>query len=424
MIKIVSIRDPAKAAARLRPRYSEKDKSAVKRIIDDIKRKGDSALRRYEKRFGGVWHDSFLVSKREIQEAYSEVSDGQLRAIREAKKRLEKSERFLFRTLKKVSVDVDGTKITRSFVPISSVACYVPGGLARYPSSAIMSVVPAKIAGVKRVVVLSPPGKDGRIDATTLVAAKECGADEILKIGGAHGIAGVAYGTESIKPVDKIVGPGGFYVTMAKSIVSYDVSIDMIAGPTELCVISDAKTDSKLVSSDLISQAEHSKDTFCYVITTSKKEAYNIRDSLKESIKKAKRREIVESSINHNGFIAVCDTQKKAVELANILAPEHLQIMTDNAQKLSSQITTAGLTLVGSDTPSSVSDYLLGSNHILPTNSFGRSRGGLCVLDFVKLDTKIKTTKKALRDISKHMEVFSDTEGLQNHFQSLKERTR
>ena len=313
-------------------------------------------------------------------------------------------------------------KILKSFLPIVSVGCYVPGGLASYPTTLVMSVVPAKVAGVKRVAVVSPPNKQGMIDPLTLVAGDICGVDEFYKTGGAQAIAALSYGTKSIPKVDKIVGPGGTFVTTAKTLVSDTTSIDMIAGPTELSVIADNSTNPNFVTYDLFSQAEHSEDTFCYVITTSAQFARKLNNSIKEKLQNTKRKKIIQKSLSKNGFIALCKKESDVIKLANKLAPEHIEIITKNSQRLASKIKTAGLVLVGKNTPSSASDYLLGSNHILPTSGFGTVRGSLSVLDFLKLRTEIESSKVGLQKISKYMKTLSEAEGLFNHFESVRSR--
>jgi histidinol dehydrogenase len=316
----------------------------------------------------------------------------------------------------------DSSSGYRDFVPIPSVGCYIPGGQARYPSSVVMSVIPAKIVGVKRIVVISPPGRDGKIDPLTIVAAKMCGATEIYKVGGAQAIGALAYGTKSIPKVDKIVGPGGKFVSIAKSLVSDQTAIDMVAGPTELGIIADASSDPELVALDLISQAEHSKDTMCFVITQSKTMAKQIQKSIEKLIPGTERSSIIKESISKNGFIAVCKNENEMIELANEIAPEHMELMVKNAKTLSKKITGAGLLLIGKNSPSAASDYLLGTNHILPTNGFGRTRGGLGVLDFVKLQTVIESKKSELRKISKSLKVLTDAEDLPNHYKAVKRR--
>jgi histidinol dehydrogenase len=316
---------------------------------------------------------------------------------------------------------VGGAKITKSFEPLEIVGCYVPGGLARYPSSAIMSIVPAKLAGVRTIIVATPPNKQAKIDPLVLVAANICGADMILKAGGAHAIAALAFGTKSVPQVDKIVGPGGAFVTTAKHLVNDIASIDMLAGPTELVILADESADQRLVALDLISQAEHSSDTKCHLITTSKNLANKVVSEITNLLYVIPRREIVQSSLQKNGFIAV-GSMPEAILLANKIAPEHIQIMTKNPNKIAQKIKTAGLILVGKNTPSAASDYLLGTNHILPTGRFGRSRGSLSILDFVKIRTSIDSSRQALQKINKHLKILTESENLPNHYNAIKGR--
>jgi histidinol dehydrogenase len=286
-----------------------------------------------------------------------------------------------------------------------------------------MSVITAAEAGVKRIVVVSPPDSDGNIDPMTITVAQNCGA-EIYKVGGAQAIAALSYGTKSIRKVDKIVGPGGKFVSIAKTIVSEETSIDMIAGPTELGIIVDTSADPELVAYDLVSQAEHSNDTMCFVITTSKTMAKQIQKALEKLVPNVERDSIVKSSISKNGFIAVCKNQNDVIELANKIAPEHIELMVKGAKALSKKITGPGLVLIGNNTPSSASDYLLGTNHILPTNGFGKTRGGLSVLDFLKLQTIVETKKSDLSEISDNLKILTDAEGLPNHYKAVERRLK
>ena len=402
---------------------SPKNQKIVQSILSDVKKNGDSAVKRYEKKFGAAESISSLrVTKREIADAYSKVSASDISSVKLAKSRLSKVEASIKRQLKDVTVRFDGTRLSRSFVPIESVGCYVPGGAARYPSSAIMSVVPAKVARVKRIVVASPPDSSGNIDPLTIVAADICGATEIYKTGGAQSIGALSYGTRSIRKVDKIVGPGGAFVTLAKYLVSNVTSIDMMAGPTELGIVIDSPNDAGLAALDLISQAEHSLDTFCFALTTSGSIARKIQSGVASRLKNIEERsDIVRSSLESNGFIAVCSGTSDIVKIVNELAPEHLEIMSRNAKRWN-EIRNPGTILLGRNSPSSASDYLLGSNHILPTNGFGKTRGSLSVLDFVKLLTTTETSKKDLQRISKPMKSLTFAEGLPNHYEAVRGR--
>ena len=424
MIRIIKVTNIEKFASKILPKQSQKNKSIAESILNNVKKNGDEALRRYEKRFSKANISSFRVSQSEIKNAYSKISKSELDALRLAKTRLEKTESTIKSLLKNKTINNDGIKITKKFTPIQSTGCYIPGGLARYPSSAIMSMVPAKVAGVPRIVAVSPPNSDGKIDPLTIVAADLCGANEIYKTGGVQAIAALSYGTKTIAKVDKIVGPGGAFVTSAKYLVSEQIGIDMLAGPTELGIIADNSANPKFIALDLISQAEHSNDTLCYLITTSEKLAKSVSGMISELLPKIQRANFVKSSLKNNGFIAICKTQSEMINLANILSPEHLQVMTKNSESISSKINTSGLVLLGSDTPSSASDYVLGSNHILPTNGFGKIRGSLSVLDFVKISTQVTCTKSSLLKLSKHLQVLTKAEGLFNHYESVRGRLK
>lgn len=423
-MKIIQITNVEKFTAQILTKQPQKNRSTVETILKNVQKNGDSAIRKYEKQFSGAKITSLRLSQNEIKDAFSKVSKNKLDTIRLAKLRLEKTESIVKSILKNKTINTDGIKISKKFTPIQSVGCYVPGGLARYPSSVIMSVIPAKIAGVKRIVVVSPSNSDGKIDPLTIVTAVICGADEIYRVGGAQAIAALSYGTKSISKVDKIVGPGGAFVTLAKSMISDRTSIDMLAGPTELGIIADATANPNYIALDLISQSEHSNDTFCYLITNSEKLAKSVNKIISELINKIKRGDIVKTSLKVNGFIAICKNNSEMTKLANELAPEHLEIMTKNPNAFASKITSAGLVLLGPDTPSSASDYLLGSNHILPTNKFGKTRGSLSVLDFIKINTEVSTSKSVLSKISKHMEIFTEAEGLPNHYEAVKGRIK
>ena len=417
MIKILQVRNIDSFVESRRQKTSEKDRKTVQSILNDVRKNGDSAVKKYERKFNGRKTSQLRVSAKEIKEAQSKISWQEVTALTDMAYNLSIEEaipgpKYKYRNIRGY----------RKLVPIPSVGCYIPGGQAKYPSSAIMSVVPAAIAGVKRIVVISPPGRDGKLDPSTIVAAKRCGATEIYKVGGAQAIGALAYGTKSIPKVDKIVGPGGKFVSIAKSLVSDQTAVDMVAGPTELGIIADTSSDPELVALDLISQAEHSKDTMCFVITQSKTMAKQIQRSLKKLIPGTERSSIIKESISKNGFIAVCRNQNEMIEFANRIAPEHLELMVKNARSLSKKITGAGLVLIGKNTPSAASDYLLGTNHILPTNGFGRTRGGLSVLDFLKIQTVVESKKSTLKEISDSLKTLTDAEDLPNHYKAVKRR--
>ena len=417
MIKILQVRNVDSFVESRRQKTSQKDRKIVQSILDDVRKNGDSAVKKYEKKFNGKKTSQLRLSKKEIKQA--EISVEEFNALKLSAVKLSKQQR----SLKKNIVESVKKIPNVSFVPIPSVGCYIPGGQARYPSSAIMSVITAAEAGVERIVVVSPPDSNGKIDPMTITVAQNCGA-EIYKMGGAQAIGALGYGTKSLPKVDKIVGPGGKFVSIAKAIVSEETSIDMIAGPTELGIIADLTSNPELIAYDLISQAEHSNDTMCFVITTSKSLAKQIQKSLENIIPDVERNSIVKQSITKNGFIAICKNQNEVIELANKIAPEHMELMVKNAKSISKRITGPGLVLIGNNTPSSASDYLLGTNHILPTSGFGRVRGGLSVLDFLKLQTIVQSKKSDLSDISKKLKTLTDAEGLPNHYKAVERRLK
>jgi len=423
-MRIFRVNDIEKFASKILPKPPQKNRSIVESILRDVKKNGDTALRKYEKKFSRANISSFRLSQVEIKNAYSKISKSELDALCLAKNRLEKTESTIKSLLKNKTIYNDGIKVIKKFTPIQSTGCYIPGGLARYPSSAMMSIVPAKVAGVPRIVVVSPPNSEGKIDPFTIVAADICGANEIYKTGGVQAIAALSFGTKTISKVDKIVGPGGAFVTSAKSLVSEQTGIDMLAGPTELGIIADNSANPKFIALDLISQAEHSSDTFCYLITTSEKLAKSVNNMISDLLPKIQRLNFVKPSLKNNGFIAICKTQSDMITLANLLSPEHLQVMTKNPESISSKITSSGLILLGNDTPSSASDYVLGSNHILPTNGFGKIRGSLSVLDFIKINTQVKCSKSSLAKLSKPLQVLTKAEGLFNHYESVRGRLK
>jgi len=426
-MKILEVKNIDRLVEKVLPKTPQKNKRIVESILTDVQKNGDRAVKKYEKKFGKASISSLKVTKNEIKQAYEKVSDIQIDAITkmalflQAREDILKDIKIPQRKYKELAIFEK--MVYRKFVPIPSVGCYVPGGLARYPSSAIMSIVPAKVAGVKRVVVVSPPNQDGQLDPLTLVACDMCGVTEIYKTGGAQAIGALAYGTKSIKKVNKIVGPGGSFVSIAKALVCDTVAIDMIAGPTELGIIADTSVDPNLIVNDLFSQAEHSKDTFCFVITTSKKLAERINKIINEKISQVSRSNIIKKSLSKNGFIAICKKESDIIALANELAPEHLQIMTSTSKKLANKIDNAGLVLLGKSTPSAYTDYLLGTNHILPTSGFGKVRGGLSVLDFMKLKTEARIpADDSIRNISLFMKELTDAEQLPNHYEAVRRR--
>jgi histidinol dehydrogenase len=394
-------------------------------IIASVEKSGDRGLLKYTQEFEGVELKTLRVSEDEIRSAYKNVTSLQLRSINAMRKRLIRLESNLLDHLSSIKTRFDRIKVTRLLRPIESVGCYVPGGKARYPSTLLMCCTPANVAGVKRLVVITPPRNDGSIDPLTLVAADICKVQEVYKLGGAQGIAALAFGTESIRKVDKIVGPGGIFVTAAKNMVSHRVAIDMVAGPTELLVFADSKSHPRLVAIDLISQSEHSSDTLCGVVTTSRRMAMRVKEEINMLIRSKDgilRGDIISQSLNENGFVAICKRESDAIDFINEFAPEHLEIMTVNARSVVKKIRSAGLILIGKYTPSAASDYCLGSNHVLPTLGFAKSRAALSVLDFLKMISCIELNAKELKKIESCIMEITTAEGLFNHYKAVEGR--
>lgn len=428
MIKTITITNSKEDAAKLRNSgisISDQLIQRVASIMNDVAERGDAAIIDYTEKLDGVRLNSLKVTEEEFEQAYSMVTKKQIQAINVIKRRLMESEVSVMNHLKGITILSAGIKVHRLIQPISSVGCYIPGGNARYASTMVMCAVPAKVAGVKRIVAISPPLRDGTVDPLTLVAARICGVKEFYKIGGVQGIAALAYGTSDIERVSKIVGPGGMFVTAAKFLASRKVSIDMVAGPTELLVYADSKSDPKLIALDLVSQAEHSYDTFCGLVTTSKQLARRVSAEINYILKSnsISRADIIRKSLERNGFIAICKQRSTAVEFINEIAPEHLQLVGKNARATSKKITSSGLVLIGKYTPSSASDYCFGSNHILPTLGFGKSRGSLSVLDFLKLVSTIEATKSGLEKVQHNIREIASAEGLLNHYLAVQART-
>jgi len=393
----------------------------VRPIIDDVKTRGDAAVKEYTEKFDKVKLDCLKVAPEEIQEAYKQVTQEQIEALRESRRRLEimESSRLIQMNF---TTNIEGTDITCTTRPISSVGCYVPGGKAAYPSSLIMNVTPAKVAGVGKVVVCTPPGKNGKVTPLTLVAADICRVDEIYKVGGAQAIAALAYGTESITKVDKIVGPGNTYVTAAKTVVSGSVAIDKPAGPSEILIIADGNADPRLIALDLISQAEHGPGGVSGLVTTSIELADHVDDILDEMFPALERVEITKAVLEAGGFTYVVGTIDEAIRFSNKFAPEHLEIMTGIPEEVAERITSSGLILLGEYSPVSSTDYCMGVNHVLPTGGYAKVSAGITVLDYVKPVSIVKATRNGLNAVRARVAAISDAEGLPNHKKAVEGR--
>jgi histidinol dehydrogenase len=317
--------------------------------------------------------------------------------------------------------NIDGITIKTVMYPLESVGCYVPGGQAAYPSTVVMTAVPAKIAGVKRIVVCSPSNAEGKVNALVLVASDICGVTEIYKVGGAQAIAALSYGTQTIKPVRKIVGPGSKYVTAAKVLVSTDVAIDMPAGPSEVLILADDTADPWLIAFDMVSQAEHGTDSIAGLITTSEQLAETVQKNLVEITSSTERSEKISMSLKKYGFIITCSSIDEMIELANQFAPEHIEVITKNAADLSGKLT-AGLILIGPYSPVSLSDYASGTNHVLPTGTFAQSFSALGVYDFSRRVSIVECSKTGLAKVKNHVKVLTETENLPNHYKAIDAR--
>jgi len=388
----------------------------VNPILERVKAEGDSALIRFTERFDGVSlvPGELMVGVDEVEEAYSMVTEEQVAALKESKRRLEtvESERLKGLTF---TVKLDGVNVRSTVKPLGSVGCYVPGGKAAYPSSLVMNVVPAKVAGVSRIVVCTPPGKDKSINPLTLVAADICGVDRVYRLGGAQAVAAMAYGSETVPRVDKIVGPGNKYVTAAKAAVSDAVAVDKPAGPSEVLVLADAAADPRLIALDMISQAEHGPGGLVGLVTTSPRLAEEAERLLSESAAKAPRRSVVEEVLGEGGFIYIVDSLEEAVEFADALAPEHLEVMTADPQLVVEKVSSAGLIQVGPYTPVASTDYCMGANHVLPTGGYAKINPGITVMDYLKPVTVVESTMEGLRNVRSHIKALSDAEGLPSH---------
>ncbi len=413
----------------LRKRYIHKIvedpnlKPNIDRIIDEVRENGDKALIAFTEKFDNVnlTKIGIRVSEKKIKDAYNHVRIDEIDALLNLKKRISNIETQKLKHLTYDTVE-QGLKISHTFQPIQSVGCYIPGGQAAYPSTLIMTVAPAKVADVPRIVVCSPPTFEGEISPLILVAADICGVNEVYRLGGAHAIAALAYGTESVKPVLKIVGPGSKYVTLAKIAISPDVAIDLPAGPSELIILADDTVNPRYVAWDLISQSEHTSDNVVGLVTTSQKIALDVISQLESIVPTLARKKIIIQSLSQNGFVIICKTMEEALEFINAFAPEHLEIMTDKPRNIAKKITSSGIILLGEYSPVSASDYFFGTNHVLPTSGFGHIYSGLSIFDYVKRIDIVECSRKKLRNLQNNAKILANSEGLPNHFQAIKER--
>ena len=402
------------------PNNYGKFEAAVADILANVKEKGDEALFSYTKEFDKVevTPETIRVTEAEIEEAYKAVDASLLEVIRKALVNI-RSYHEKQRQNSWFTSTENGTMLGQKVTPLNRVGVYVPGGKAVYPSSVLMNIVPAKVAGVPHIVMTTPPGKDGKVNPSTLVAAKEAGADEIYKVGGAQAIGALAYGTASIPKVDKIVGPGNIFVALAKKAVYGHVSIDSIAGPSEILVLADETANAHYVAADLLSQAEHDEMASAILITTSTELAQNVEKEIEGYLKVLSRKEIIEKSLENFGYILIAEDMDEAIEAANEIASEHMEIVTKNAFEVMLKVRNAGAIFIGEYSSEPLGDYFAGPNHVLPTNGTAKFFSALSVDDFIKKSSIVYYSRSALQEIHKDIIQFASSEQLTAHANSI-----
>ena len=394
----------------------------VNAIIEEVRNNRDQAVFNYTKQFDGadINAGNILVTEEEIAEAYEQVDTTLLAVIRKSlvniKKYHEKQVQNSWFTTE------DGIILGQKVTALATVGVYVPGGKAVYPSSVLMNVLPAKVAGVDRIVMCTPPGKDGKVYPSTLVAAKEAGVDEIYKVGGAQAIAAMAFGTESVPKVDKIVGPGNIYVALAKQAVFGYVSIESIAGPSEILVLADETANPRYVAADLLSQAEHDEMASAILITTSQKLAEEVSAEIDQFVAELSRKEIIQKSLDNYGYILVADNMEEAIDTVNAIASEHMEIVTADPFHVMTKIRNAGAIFIGEYSSEPLGDYFAGPNHVLPTNGTAKFFSALSVDDFIKKSSIISYSREALEKVHKDIEQFAECEKLTAHANSIRVR--
>ena len=402
------------------PNNYGKFEAAVADILANVKEKGDEALFSYTKEFDKVevTPETIRVTEAEIEEAYKAVDASLLEVIRKALVNI-RSYHEKQRQNSWFTSTENGTMLGQKVTPLNRVGVYVPGGKAVYPSSVLMNIVPAKVAGVPHIVMTTPPGKDGKVNPSTLVAAKEAGADEIYKVGGAQAIGALAYGTASIPKVDKIVGPGNIFVALAKKAVYGHVSIDSIAGPSEILVLADETANAHYVAADLLSQAEHDEMASAILITTSTELAQNVEKEIEGYLKVLSRKEIIEKSLENFGYILIAEDMDEAIEAANEIASEHMEIVTKIAFEVMMKVRNAGAIFIGEYSSEPLGDYFAGPNHVLPTNGTAKFFSALSVDDFIKKSSIVYYSRSALQEIHKDIIQFASSEQLTAHANSI-----
>ena len=395
----------------------------VNEILINVRENGDKAVFEYTKKFDGADIDAsnILVTTKELEEAYDEVDDKLIEVMRKSIANIRD-----FHEKQKAETWIDekanGTKLGQKVTPLSKVGVYVPGGKAAYPSSVLMNVIPAKVAGVDEVIMVTPPGKDGKVNSNTLVAAHEAGVDKIYKVGGAQAVGALAYGTESIPKVDKIVGPGNIFVALAKKAVFGYVSIDSIAGPSEVLVIADDSANPKYVAADLLSQAEHDELASAILLTDSEKLANEVSEWVEKFANELERSEIIKKSLDNYGYILLTESIDEACDMANEIASEHLELLTKDPFETMDKIKNAGAIFLGEYSSEPLGDYFAGPNHVLPTNGTAKFFSPLGVYDFQKKSSIIYYNEESLSEIKDDIQDFAKAEGLTAHANSIKVR--
>ncbi len=394
--------------------------SQVQEIVDGVKERGDEALFAYTEKFDGakVSADNIRVTEEEIEAAMAQVPEELLAVMKTS---MENIRRYHEKQKRNSWFDArpDGTILGQKITPLDSVGVYVPGGKAAYPSSVLMNIIPAQVAGVERIVMVTPPGKDGSVNPVTLTAAHLAGATEVFRAGGAQAVAALAFGTASIPRVRKIVGPGNIFVALAKKAVYGHVSIDSIAGPSEILVIADEKANPRYVAADLLSQAEHDQLASAILVTPSMELAKEVSRQAQEMTERLSRRDIIQASLDNYGYILVVENMKEAIQAANEIAPEHLEILTDNPFEVMTKIRNAGAIFMGPYSSEPLGDYFAGPNHVLPTNGTAKFFSPLNVDDFVKKSSIIYYSREALKEASQDIETFAKAEQLTAHANSI-----
>ena len=397
--------------------------ASVKEILDKVKEEKDAAVFAYTAKFDGaeLTADTIEVTDAEIEEAYAQVDDTLLTVIRKAKDNIE-SYHAKQRQNSWFDSQDKGIILGQKVTALARVGVYVPGGKAVYPSSVLMNIVPAKVAGVDEIIMTTPPGKDGKVNPSTLVAAREAGADRIYKVGGAQAIAALAFGTESIPKVDKIVGPGNIYVALAKKAVFGYVSIDSIAGPSEILVLADETANPRYVAADLLSQAEHDEMASAILITTSRELAERVSEEAAKFTAQLSRKEIIQKSLDNYGYILIADNMEETIAAVNEIASEHMEIVTKNPFEVMTKVRNAGAIFIGEYSSEPLGDYFAGPNHVLPTNGTAKFFSALSVDDFIKKSSIISYSREALEEVYKDIAQFAECEQLTAHANSVKVR--